>query len=193
MSQHCFYIDETRCTGCRSCQIACKDKNRIMEAGPLFRRVNTYETGKFPAPVLYHLSTSCNHCENPACVEVCPSGAMVKSEADGVVLHDEAVCIGCQSCVSSCPYGIPQYFEEDGVVRKCDACRVLRELGKNPACVDACPQRAVRFGPADDIVAEFGGSLVRGVPAWPEASTGPNTYFRVRSGVEDEDFKKTVL
>lgn len=71
---------------------------------------------------MFHLNLSCNHCESPACVANCPTGAMYKDD-DGTVQHDDEACIGCQTCVNSCPYGAPQFIEEDKIVQKCDTCR----------------------------------------------------------------------
>ena len=67
-----FYFDMTACIGCKTCQIACKDKNDL-PLGTLYRNIESYETGEFPKPGAYHLSVSCNHCEKPACVEMCPT------------------------------------------------------------------------------------------------------------------------
>ena len=102
-----FYFDAVNCIGCRTCQIACKDKNAL-PVGMLFRRVVTVEAGRFPEGSFFHISEGCNHCEDPACVSNCPSGACAKNE-QGLVTIDEEVCIGCRSCVMSCPYGQPQY------------------------------------------------------------------------------------
>ena len=104
-----FYFDMTRCIGCRACQVACKDKNRL-DVGTIYRTADSYEVGTFPKVKMYSFSTSCNHCQNPACVSACPVGAMYKAE-DGTVLHDDKLCIGCQACVSACPYDVPQYIE----------------------------------------------------------------------------------
>ena len=109
-----FYFDMTRCIGCRACQVACKDKNRL-DVGTIYRTADSYEVGTFPKVKMYSFSTSCNHCQNPACVSACPVGAMYKAE-DGTVLHDDKLCIGCQACVSACPYDVPQYIEEKKVV-----------------------------------------------------------------------------
>ena len=71
MAQYGFYFDQTVCAGCHTCQIACKDKNRL-DVGTLYRKVRTFETGEYPNPGIYHLATTCNHCDNPACVAACP-------------------------------------------------------------------------------------------------------------------------
>ena len=133
MGQMGFYFDQTACIGCKTCQVACRDKNALYNVGEIFRRVETVEVGTFPSVRYYGASISCNHCERPACVANCPSGAMYKDEDEGVVLHDDGMCIGCETCVSACPYGEPVYLEDEGIVRKCDSCVMLRKKGENPA------------------------------------------------------------
>ena len=110
-----FYFNQQMCIGCRTCQVACKDKNDL-EVGYLFRRVESFEVGEFPAPATFHYSGACNHCHTPACVEVCPAGATYINEEDGTVQHDDEACIGCGYCVKACPYGHPVLIEELNVV-----------------------------------------------------------------------------
>ena len=127
-TQYGFYIDSARCTGCKTCELACKDyKNLSPEVN--FRRIYEYTGGDWQEDngvwhqnvFSYYLSISCNHCEDPACVKVCPSGAMHKRE-DGFVVVDESVCIGCRYCHMACPYGAPQFNAEKGHMTKCDGC-----------------------------------------------------------------------
>lgn len=127
-----FYFDMTRCIGCRACQVACKDKNRL-GVGTLYRGVKSYTVGTFPDVKTYSYSASCNHCEDPICMKNCPVGAIEKAE-DGTVIQDQEKCIGCRMCVMSCPYGHPKYFPEKGVSGKCDGCYGIRANGR-PACV----------------------------------------------------------
>ncbi|OUO89412.1 4Fe-4S ferredoxin [Gordonibacter sp. An230] len=176
-----FYYNMQRCIGCGACQIACKDKFDIQQAGPRPRRVDTFESGSFPSACTFSTSLGCNHCERPACVAACPTGAMFKDD-DGLVLHDDEACIGCQSCVAACPYGAPQHLEERGIVIKCDACRVLREAGGgNPVCVDACAMRALDFGDVDELRAKYGEGLVSECVAMEDAeTTEPNILIKPR-------------
>ena len=98
MAQYGFYFDQTVCAGCHTCQIACKDKNRL-DVGTLYRKVRTFEVGEYPNPGIYHLATTCNHCDNPACVAACPTKRTVKDEETGLVCHDANIkCLGemCQ-------------------------------------------------------------------------------------------------
>ena len=88
-----FYFDQNSCVGCKTCQVACKDKNDL-EVGTLFRHVVDFEIGEFPSVKSYHYAATCNHCENPACVEACPTEAMYIDETDGTVQHDDEKCIG---------------------------------------------------------------------------------------------------
>lgn len=187
-----FYFDMTRCIGCRACQIACKDKNRL-DVGVVLRNAKTYECGTFPKVEMFNYSASCNHCSNPACVAVCPVGAMYKAE-DGTVIHDDAACIGCQACVGACPYEVPQYDEVAKIVKKCDACAYLRAQGKNPACVDACPNRALEFGDIDELKALHGDDCVSDICILPASSmTEPNVLIKAKKCAVDGDVVELPL
>lgn len=175
-----FYFDMTRCVGCRACQVACKDKNNL-EIGTILRTAKTYEVGEFPKVNMYSFASTCNHCENPGCVAACPVGAMYKAE-DGTVLHDAAMCVGCQACVKACPYAAPQYVASLKKVTKCDACAAQRAKGENPVCVDACPSRALDFGDVEELKAKYGGDLVKDIAILPDSSiTGSNTLIKAKA------------
>jgi anaerobic dimethyl sulfoxide reductase subunit B (iron-sulfur subunit) len=175
-----FYFDSSACMGCKTCQVACKDKNDL-PVGMNWRRVWQYGNsswmpqGKLYVPsntFVYSMSVACNHCENPACVNVCPAGAMTK-RADGVVLVNQDQCVGCRYCEWACPYGAPQFSEAKGVMTKCNMCEDLVAQGQNPACVDACPMRALEFGDIEDLRAKHGN--VNAVEPLPVASiTNPH-------------------
>lgn len=145
MDQLGFYFDMTVCIGCKTCQIACKDKN---DFGPKiqFRQVKYVEGGRFPNPWLYYISLSCGHCAAPGCIAHCRTGALHKDEATGAVLVDKSKCSGCRECLAGCPYGVPQYAETSGKMLKCDMCRDLIADGGEPACSASCPMRALTFG-----------------------------------------------
>ncbi len=153
-----FFVDVSRCTGCKTCEVACKDKNNL-EVGRNFRHVLAYEGGSWRQDrrtgawhtdtFAYYVSVSCNHCADPACVKVCPTKAHFKRASDGLVLIDPKKCIGCGMCATACPYDAPQLNAGTRKMTKCDACSDRLEKGLNPACVDSCPQRAIEFG---DIV-----------------------------------------
>ena len=161
-TQYGFFIDSSRCTGCKTCELACKD---FKDLGPevSFRRIYEYAGGDWQEDngvwhqnvFAYYLSISCNHCDDPACTKVCPSGAMHKRE-DGFVVVDEDVCIGCRYCHMACPYGAPQYNAEKGHMTKCDGCYSRVAEGKQPICVESCPLRALEFGPIEELRQKHG-------------------------------------
>ncbi len=161
--QYGFYIDSAKCTGCKTCQLACKDY-KDLQVDVNFRRVYEYAGGSWQAEgdtwrsdvFAYYLSIACNHCADPACTKVCPSGAMHKRDEDGLVAVNEEICIGCKSCAMACPYGAPQYDPRKGHMTKCDGCYERVAHGLNPVCVDACPLRALEFGPIDELRAKYG-------------------------------------
>ena len=97
-----FYFNQRNCIGCKTCQIACKDKNDL-DIGVVFRHVNDYEVGTYPDATGYHYAATCNHCIDPACVAVCPNAATYIDKKDGTVQHDDEKCIGCEYCVKACP------------------------------------------------------------------------------------------
>ena len=172
MTQLGFAYDMTACSGCKACQIACKDKNDL-DIGVFYREVTEYEGGEFPSPYLYYLSQSCNHCENPLCIDVCPTGARTKRDEDGIVLVDQDVCNGTRACITACPYDVPQYLEDKGVVGQCDFCIDLLEKGEEPACVAACNMRVLKFGDLEELEAEYGG--VKDIEVLPASYlTGPS-------------------
>lgn len=161
--QLAFYFEQKHCVGCNTCQIACKDKNNL-EIGQQFRKVyeiaggDYIEKGSVIIPKIYAfwLSISCNHCINPICVKNCPTGAMQKESEEGIVYVDQEKCIGCLRCVKSCPYEAPQYNLTNEKVGKCDFCRDLLAVGKQPVCVSACPMRALDYGPLDILQQKYG-------------------------------------
>jgi anaerobic dimethyl sulfoxide reductase subunit B (iron-sulfur subunit) len=173
-----FFIDTTRCMNCKTCEIACKDINDSA-VGQRLRRVHTFEDGDFPDVVVYNISMSCHHCEDPACVKGCPSRAYTKRSADGVVVHDRERCIGCRYCTWICPYGAPQYDPEAGIVRKCNLCVDLLNAGESPACVAACPTRAIEVGKLSDFEGRRGVTIaIRCLPS--PGFTKPSSRYKVR-------------
>jgi len=182
-----FYLDMKRCTGCRACQVACKDKNRL-DVGTVYRNAHSYSVGSFPLVTGYSYSATCNHCEDPACVANCPTGAMYKAE-DGSVLHDDETCIGCKTCMSACPYGVPKYLEEKDIVGKCDTCYLIREAGGKPACVAGCPSRAIDFGDVDELKEKYGSDLVNQIAILPSAEeTNPNVLINAKHNAVSSDY-----
>lgn len=157
-----FFFDQALCTGCKACQIACKDKHDL-PVGVNWRRVVEYSGGSWQANngtythniFTYYTSISCNHCENPVCMQVCPTTAMSQRE-DGTIYVDEEKCVGCRYCEWACPYSAPQFNAETGHMSKCDLCYDYRATGQDPACVAACPSRALDWGPIDLLRDKYG-------------------------------------
>lgn len=176
MGQLGFYFDMTVCTGCKTCQIACRDKNDF-EPQIQFRRVKYVEGGRFPKPWLYYISLSCGHCAAPGCIAGCRTGALYKDEATGAVLVDKSKCSGCRECLAACPYGVPQYAETSGKMLKCDMCADLIADGQEPACSASCPMRALTFGCMAEIEKKYSGKKsVRGIACG--SKTNPSFLIR---------------
>jgi anaerobic dimethyl sulfoxide reductase subunit B (iron-sulfur subunit) len=147
-----FFFDAASCSGCKACQVACMDRHGL-EVGQLWRRVSEVAGGGWErdgaawrnSVFAYHLSISCNHCERPICLEGCPTRAITRRD-DGVVLIEPDRCMGCGYCSWGCPYGAPQYRADLGVMTKCSFCVEDLDAGLEPACVTACPVRALDAG-----------------------------------------------
>jgi sulfite dehydrogenase (quinone) subunit SoeB len=185
-------IDLDICVGCHACAVSCKEWNTGGSMAPLtdsspygagqdgvwFNRIHSFETrdperggeSGFAAGRTINFPKSCLHCEDAACVTVCPTGASYKRPEDGIVLVDEDLCIGCKLCSWACPYGAREYDEDSGTMKKCTLCidRIynanLDEIDRVPACVSTCPVDARHFGDLGDpesgisrLVAERGG------------------------------------
>lgn len=158
MEQVGFYFNAKRCTGCKTCVLACKDY-RDLDASVSFRQVYEVAHGSWAQDdrgcwahdcFAFYVSCACNHCSSPACMEVCPTGAMGKNEL-GLVSVDERRCIGCGYCALSCPYHAPKVDRAVGHSVKCDGCFDRVADGGKPICVEACPLRALDFGPIADL------------------------------------------
>lgn len=139
--QYRFTFAMDSCVGCHSCEVACAEQNGL-PADTAWRRVGEFEGGEFPDTKRFHLSMSCNQCVDPACLNGCPTNAYVKLD-NGVVDHNADDCIGCQYCTWNCPYSVPAFQPDRRVVTKCDMCLPRLEEGLKPACVGACPTRAL--------------------------------------------------
>ena len=181
MTQYGFHFDGTRCTGCKTCVLACKDKNDLPN-DINFRNVVEYGGGSWKQDgagcwttdaFTDHVSVACNHCDEPVCLANCPQGAIGKDEATGEVFSDPEMCIGCGTCAASCPYGAPKVDDAKKKSVKCDMCADRVAAGKQPVCVEACPLRALDFGKIEDLRAKYGDTAE--VAPLPAASqTKPN-------------------
>ncbi len=176
-------IDLDTCVGCHACAVACKQWNTSGTTGPLtderpysrhpegvwFNRVRAYEaeeaeevegaantTPEVVGGRAVYFPMSCMHCEDAACVDVCPTGASYKRAEDGIVLVDQDKCMGCNLCAWACPYGARELDTVDGTMKKCTLCvdRIydenLPESERQPACVTTCPTNSRVFGDFDD-------------------------------------------
>jgi formate dehydrogenase iron-sulfur subunit len=142
--QYRFHFDMTQCIGCKCCVVACNEQNGN-PADIHWRRVGEIEGGWYPDTYRLYVSMGCNHCLEPSCLIGCPVEAYTKDPATGIVQHSADACIGCQYCTWNCSYGVPQYNPERGVVGKCDMCYGRLTQGREPACVNACPEGAIRI------------------------------------------------
>jgi anaerobic dimethyl sulfoxide reductase subunit B (iron-sulfur subunit) len=184
MKQYGFFVDMAKCTGCKTCQVACKDKNDL-EVGRNYRRVSEYAGGVwkevqgawYQNVFAYYSSIACNHCKKPACTEVCPTGAHAKRSDNGLVMIDRVKCIGCRACEEACPYNAPQFEKPAGKMTKCDACIDRISTGGQPTCVDSCPQRALEFGDISEL-RRMHGKLAAVAPLPDERQTKPSLTIK---------------
>jgi molybdopterin-containing oxidoreductase family iron-sulfur binding subunit len=192
-------IDLKRCVGCQSCTLACKAENGTPRE-VFWMRVLEKEEGTYPQARKVFLPVRCNHCAEPPCVPVCPTGASYKRSRDNLVLINQDKCIGCRACIVACPYQvrfIPEdtkgYYGEEltpyeakryqrwqpRTVQKCTFCEHRLEVGDQPACVQTCPTRALIFGDLNDPESEIS-KLVRSRNHFQpraELGTDPSVYY----------------
>ena len=176
--QYAFEVDLDACTGCKSCVVACHSLNGL-DDDESWRSVGTLQGGGKIA-FQQTVTTACHHCVEPACLTGCPVNAYEKDAVTGIVSHLDDQCIGCSYCTLTCPYEIPRFNESRGIVRKCDMCRGRLEVGEAPACVQSCPNGAIRISilsKADVVARATPGTVL--VPGAPDSSiTVPTTAFR---------------
>ncbi|MEZ5482638.1 MAG: 4Fe-4S dicluster domain-containing protein [Porticoccaceae bacterium] len=201
MSRLGMVIDLKVCVGCQACTIACKASNGT-PPGIYFAQVHEREVGEYPNARREFLPILCTHCDEPPCVEVCPTGASFQRQ-DGIVGVDSSKCIGCRSCDVSCPYGHRHYvgkglldegyfgdglteYEEvkyqkwtEETVIKCDFCVDRIDQGLEPACVSTCPTIARHFGDLDDPKSNVSRLLEQrdSFTLAPEAGTKPSVHY----------------
>jgi Fe-S-cluster-containing dehydrogenase component len=159
-------IDLDICVGCHACSVACKGAAAALDVSVWPNQVFGFEFEGGARTV--YVPRMCQHCADPGCVTVCPTGASFQRAADGVVLIDADRCIGCRLCAWACPYGAREYDEAAGVMRKCTLC--IERPVSGPACVATCPSGARHFGDLGDPASAVS-ELVRqrgGFPLLPE-------------------------
>ncbi len=159
-------IDLTRCTGCNSCALACKESNNLphaqIEPSALDSETYTFIETRVVTTVennetkTHHIKRQCMHCLDAACVSACPAAAMYKSN-EGPVIYRPERCLGCRYCQIACPFGVPSFEWKNGitpVISKCWLCAERLQAGQRPACVEACPTGALRFGKRDELLVQ---------------------------------------
>ncbi len=175
--QYRFHFDAVACVGCHCCEVACNEQN-FNTPDIKWRRVGEMEAGVFPEVSQLFNSMSCNHCIDPECLKGCPTNSYIKFD-NGIVYHDDDVCIGCQYCTWNCPYEVPVFNPDRGIVTKCHMCHEKLDEGQTPACVQACPGGAIEIEAVN--VAEWleEGMAKEGVaPHLPDISiTKPTTRY----------------
>ncbi len=180
MTQYGFYFNGQRCTGCKTCVLACKD-NKDLTPAISFRNVYEYGGGSWDQTdglwnnnvFSYYVSVACNHCDTPLCMAKCPQGAISKDPDTGIVTSDPEKCIGCGTCAITCPYSAPKVDEEKQKSVKCDMCASRVAEGKQPICVESCPVRALEFGEIAELRAKYG-EVAAIAPLPSDDETHPN-------------------
>jgi len=163
-----FFTDTSVCIGCKACEVACKEWNLVPQDGPLSLSANSYDnTMALGASTWRHVafveqqrgdqglrwlmsSDVCKHCSSAACLEVCPTGALFRTEFGTVVVQPD-ICNGCGYCVPACPFGVIDRREDDGRAFKCTLCYDRLRDGLEPACAKACPTDSIQFGELDEL------------------------------------------
>ena len=175
--QYSFEVDLSACTGCKACVTACHSLNGL-DDDETWRHVGLVHGGTEEAPVQQTVTTACHHCLDPGCMNGCPVKAYEKDDVTGIVKHLDDQCIGCQYCILKCPYEVPQYSKERGIVRKCDMCTDRLSEGEAPACVQSCPNDAIKIKIVDKSRIEMINSVHNQLPHTPDDEcTTPTTQF----------------
>ena len=169
-----FFTDTSVCIGCKACEVACKEWNQLPENedeigflgqsldntgelnGATWRHVQfidnvpdeTMSEGNGKAFLL--MSDVCKHCKHASCLDVCPTGAIIRTEFDTVFIQED-VCNGCRNCIAACPYDVIDVSEDKNVAQKCTLCYDRLQGGMEPACAKACPTDSIQFGALDDL------------------------------------------
>jgi formate dehydrogenase iron-sulfur subunit len=170
-----FFTDTSICIGCKACEVACKEWNDVPDDGLDFLAMSYDNTGALGADTWRHVSfvekpagaggvrwlmssDVCKHCTSAACLDVCPTGALFRTEFDTVVVQQD-VCNGCGYCVPACPFGVIGKREADGRVWKCTLCYDRLKSDLEPACAKACPTDSIQFGPLEELRERAAGRL----------------------------------
>ncbi len=183
--QYAFEVDLDACTSCKACVTACHSQNGLAD-DESWRDVGVLYGGTVENPVQRTVTTACHHCADPACSNGCPVLAYEKDANTGIVRHLDDQCIGCKYCQLKCPYDVPKYNKDRGIVRKCDMCHGRLAEGEAPACVQACPNEAIkiRIVRTEDATEKAinEGELVPG--AYQSTYTKPTTVFKTETPLQ---------
>ncbi|NWF53488.1 MAG: 4Fe-4S dicluster domain-containing protein [Syntrophaceae bacterium] len=177
MARYGMVIDETKCVGCHACRVACQNQNGL-SAKESYNHLEEREYGAFPNYNREFIPVQCQHCDNPPCVKVCPTGASYK-RTDGIVLVDKDKCIGCKYCIAACPYNV-RIIKPEGYIEKCRFCLGLLEKDDKPACVSTCMTKVRTFGDLDDPNSEVSRMIVkqRLKQFKADLNTRPRIYYK---------------
>ena len=175
--RYVLVIDSRKCINCKACVVACRAENGV----PLLKSrnwISEEHRGEWPRLLAAFEPEQCHHCESPACVRVCPTGASYQ-RADGIVAIKESDCVGCRYCMIACPYDARFFREDKGVVEKCDLCARRVDRGELHACVETCPSKVRIFGDMNHPNSQLRELLSRRLyrTKKPEAGTSPQIYY----------------
>lgn len=191
MKKYAMVVDSTLCIDCKACMASCKVQNNVPRGHwRNWIKQTTPDFTQGPRTRTHFQPGGCMQCDNPTCVQACPSGATWKDPDSGIVHVNEGLCIGCGQCITACPYGARFRHPEKRVPDKCDFCFASGRLdqGLVPACVDTCPTKARVFGDLNDPTSEVA-RLVREKPVVRvqarNIDTLPNMYYVARTEPAD--------
>jgi formate dehydrogenase iron-sulfur subunit len=167
-----FFTDTSVCIGCKACEVACKEWNQLPEKDVGFLGESLDNTGELNGSTWRHvkfidnvpdetlgegngrafliMSDVCKHCQHASCMDVCPTGAIIRTEFDTVFIQED-VCNGCRNCIAACPYDVIAIDEDENVAQKSTLCYDRLQGGMEPACAKACPTDSIQFGPLDEL------------------------------------------
>jgi formate dehydrogenase iron-sulfur subunit len=166
-----FFTDTTVCIGCKACEVACKEWNQLpaTNGGVNTLSGDSYDNTRRLDGIHWRhvkfveqfspdrkdgrwllMSDVCKHCVQAGCLEVCPTGAIIRTEFDTVVIQSD-VCNGCRDCIAACPFGVIEINPASGTAQKCTLCYDRLQAGMTPACAQACPTNSIQFGPIAEL------------------------------------------